>query len=261
MKKLKSIYLALILFFLYAPIVVLVVFSFNASRSRGVWAGFTLDWYRALFRDTRIMRALYNTLLVGVLSALISTVIGTMAAIGINNMGRKSRRLIMNITNIPVFNPDVVIGVSLMLLYVTIFSIFRRGELGFITLLIAHISFSIPYIILSVLPKLRRLNKSLFEAAIDLGAKPAYAFFKVILPEISPGILTGMILAFTMSIDDFLVSFFTTGPESDTLSVVVFSMARRGVNPSINALSTLMLLVVLILLFIINLRDKKRLTE
>ena len=261
MKKLKNIYLGLILFFLYAPIAVLIVFSFNASRSRGVWGGFTFDWYIQLFKDTRIMRALYNTLLIGVLSSLISTLIGTMAAIGINNMKRKTRKVVMNITNIPVFNPDVVIGVSLMLLYVTFFSIFRQGELGFATLLISHISFSIPYIILSVLPKLRRLNKSLYEAAVDLGAKPTYAFFKVVLPEIMPGILTGAILAFTMSIDDFLVSFFTTGPGANTLSVVIFSMARRGVNPTINALSTLMLLVVLILLYIINRRDKKQLLE
>ncbi|HOA41702.1 MAG TPA: ABC transporter permease [Halanaerobiales bacterium] len=243
-------YAALIYLFLYAPILILIVFSFNASKSRGNWAGFTLNWYLELFQDRQIMKALYYTMVIAVLSAIIATVIGTAAAIGIHNMKRLKKTIVMNLTYIPVVNPDIVTGLSLMLLF-----IFTNLQLGFVSLLLAHITFNIPYVILSVLPKLKQLDKNLYEAALDLGATPLYAYRKVILPEIMPGIVTGLLLAFTLSVDDFVVSFFTTGSGVSTLSIIVYSMARRGINPKINALSSLLFLTVLILLVIVNFRS------
>jgi spermidine/putrescine transport system permease protein len=246
---LKKSYAALIYLFLYAPILILLVFSFNASKSRGIWAGFTLKWYLELFQDRQIMKALYNTVIIAVLSSAIATVIGTAAAIGIHNMKKLKRKIVMNLTYIPVVNPDIVTGLSLMLLF-----IFTNFRLGFISLLLAHITFNIPYVILSVLPKLKQLDKNLYEAALDLGATPLYAYRKVILPEIMPGVITGLLLAFTLSIDDFVISFFTTGSGVSTLSIIVYSMARRGINPKINALSTLLFITVLLLLVIVNIR-------
>lgn len=246
---------------MYAPIIVLIVFSFNASRSRAYWGGFTFDWYIELFKDAKIIKALYNTVLIAVLSSVFATVIGTFAAIGINSLSKNVRRIVLNITNLPVLNPDIVTGVSLMILYISIFSLFGKGSLGFATLLVSHIIFNVPYVILSVLPKLRQLDKNLYEAALDLGANPLTAFFKVVFPEILPGIVTGAIFAFTLSIDDFIISFFTTGSGVSNLSVIVYSMARRGVNPKINALSTLMFAVVLMLLYLINKRDASKLKE
>ena len=261
MKLAKKVYLGLLLIFMYAPIVVLIVFSFNASRSRGYWGGFTLDWYIELFNDRKIMKALYNTLLIAFLSSVFATIIGTLASIGINNMKKRTRKIVMAITNIPVLNPDIVTGVALMLLFITVFRVFNFGELGFGTLLISHITFNIPFVILSVLPKLRGLDNNLYEAALDLGASPVYGFFKVVMPEIMPGIITGFMLALTLSIDDFVISFFTTGAGVSTLSVTIFAMARRGVNPKINALSTLMFIAVIALLYVINKRDSKQLQE
>jgi len=255
-RMLKRIYLYIIFVFLYAPIVVLVVYSFNESKSRGHWGGFTLKWYLELFKDTEISRALYNTLMIAVLSAIIATVIGTAAAIGNHNKGRIKKAIVMNLTYLPVLNPDIVTGVSLMLLFVFTKAITQMG-LGFFTMLLAHITFNIPYVILSVLPKLKQLNKHVYEAALDLGATPSYALWKVVIPEIMPGIITGLILAFTLSIDDFVISFFTTGSGVSNLSIYVYSMARRGVNPKINALSTIMFLTVLILLLIVNKRMSK----
>ena len=243
-------YAALIYLFLYAPILILIVFSFNASKSRGNWAGFTLNWYLELFQDRQIMKALYYTMVIAVLSAIIATVIGTAAAIGIHNMKRLKKTIVMNLTYIPVVNPDIVTGLSLMLLF-----IFTNLQLGFVSLLLAHITFNIPYVILSVLPKLKQLDKNLYEAALDLGATPLYAYRKVVLPEIMPGIITGLLLAFTLSVDDFVISFFTTGSGVSTLSIIVYSMARRGINPKINALSSLLFLTVLILLVIVNFRS------
>ena len=261
MKIAKKIYLGLLLIFMYAPIVVLIVFSFNASRSRGYWGGFTLDWYIQLFNDAKIMKALYNTLLIALLSSVFATVIGTLASIGINTMKKNTRKIVMAITNIPVLNPDIVTGVALMILFITIFRAVGIGELGFGTLLISHITFNIPFVILSVLPKLRGLDNNLYEAALDLGASPIYGFFNVVLPEVMPGIITGFMLALTLSIDDFVISFFTTGAGVSTLSVTIFAMARRGVNPKINALSTLMFIAVIALLYVINKRDSKQLQE
>ncbi|HEY8392542.1 MAG TPA: ABC transporter permease [Capillibacterium sp.] len=250
---LKKTYAALIYLFLYAPILILIIFSFNASKSRGNWAGFTFRWYLELFKDRQIMKALSNTVIVAVLSAAIATVIGTAAAIGIHNMKGLKKTAVMNLTYIPVVNPDIVTGLSLMLLFV-----FSNFQLGFITLLLAHITFNIPYVILSVLPKLKQLDKNLYEAALDLGATPFYAYRKVILPQIMPGVVTGLLLAFTLSVDDFVISFFTTGSGVSTLSIIIYSMARRGINPKINALSSLLFLTVLLLLIIVNIRSNNQ---
>jgi spermidine/putrescine transport system permease protein len=248
----KRLYLFLVLFFLYLPIFVLVIFSFNNSKSRGHWSGFTLKWYQELFHDTQIMKALYYTLSIALISSVVAVVIGTAAAIGIHNMKKYRKAVMINLTYLPVLNPDIVTGVSLMLLF-----IFASIPLGAVSLLLAHISFSIPYVIISVLPKLKQLNTNLYEAALDLGANPSYALRKVIIPEITPGIITGFLLAFTLSIDDFVISFFTTGAGVSNLSIVIYSMARRGINPKINALSTIMLVFVLVLMLIINKRTSQ----
>jgi len=240
-------YLFLIFFFLYAPIFVLIVFSFNDSKSRGHWTGFTLKWYAELLKDQQILTSLYYTLLVAVISSFFATVLGTVAAIGIHNMKRIPKTIAVNITYLPVLNPDIVAGISLMLLF-----IFIRLPLGFISLLLAHITFSLPYVILSVLPKLKQLNNLLYDAALDLGADPVYAYRRVILPEILPGVITGFLLAFTLSIDDFVISFFTTGSGVSNLAITIYAMARRGINPKINALLTLMFVSVLLLLVIVN---------
>ncbi|MDI9473307.1 MAG: ABC transporter permease [Bacillota bacterium] len=251
-KFLKKCYVYLIFAFLYVPILVLMVYSFNDSRSRGTWGGFTLRWYVELFQDRAIMSSLYYTILIAVIASFVATVIGTLAALGIYNAKGFKKKLTMNLTYIPVLNPDIVTGISLMILFV-----FAKIQLGFVTLLLAHITFNIPYVVLSVLPKLRQLNKHLYEAALDLGATPNQAFWKVIIPEIMPGIITGFLLAFTLSIDDFVISFFTTGSGVSTLSITAYSMARRGINPKINALSTLMFLLVLVLLVIVNVRQER----
>lgn len=244
---LKKCYVGLILIFLYAPIIVLAVFSFNSSKSRGHWTGFTLKWYVEMFQDRHIMSALYYTIVIAILAATIATIIGLASAIGIYNMNKINRSIIMNLTYLPVLNPDIVTGISLMILF-----IFINLDLGFLTMLIAHITFNIPYVILSILPKLRQMDKHLYEAALDLGATPFYAFWKVVLPEIMPGVVTGFILAFTLSIDDFVISFFTTGAGVSNLSILIYSMARRGISPTINALSTLMFVCVLLLLLLVN---------
>lgn len=251
-KALKRSYSFLIFFFLYAPILVLIVYSFNNSKSRAHWDGFTFKWYGELFRDQQIMTSLYYTLLVAVISSVLATVVGTAAAIGIHNMKKLPKTITMNITYLPVLNPDIVTGISLMLLF-----IFVKIPLGFISMLLAHITFNLPFIILSVLPKLKQLNSQVFDAALDLGATPIYAYRRVILPQILPGIVTGFLLAFTMSIDDFVVSFFTTGSGVSNIAITIYSMARRGINPKINALLTMMFIFVLLLLIIINNRLSK----
>lgn len=248
----KKIYTFLIFLFLYAPIIVLIIFSFNNSKSRSHWDGFTLKWYIQLFKDRQIMKSLYYTLAIAVLSSTISTIIGTMAAIGIHRMRPFSKKAILNINYLPVLNPDIVTGVALMTLFT-----FVKLKLGFVSMLLAHITFSIPYVILAVMPKLRQLPKNVTEAALDLGATPFYALRKVILPQLKPGIITGLLIAFTLSIDDFVISFFTTGSGVTNLSITIYSMARRGIKPEINALSTLMFISVLILLLIINKRSSK----
>lgn len=248
----KNIYLTLIFAFLYMPIAFLIVFSFNQGKYSGNWKGFSLHWYQALFEDKMIMSALANTLVIAVLAAIVSTIIGLFGAYSIYRMKSRPRKLLLTSNNIPLLNPDIVTGVSLMALFV-----FLQFRLGFITMLIAHITFCIPYVVLSILPKLKQLPKDIVDAAMDLGATPVQAFFMVILPEIMPGVVTGALIAFTLSIDDFVISFFTTGNGVNNLSIAIFSMARRGISPKINALSTIMFLVVMALLLIINLREEK----
>lgn len=252
----EKFYTFLIILFLYAPIIVLIIFSFNDSKSRGVWAGFTFKWYIELFKDAEILKALYNTILVAVLSTIISTVIGTFAAIGISDIPGFRKKILLNLNYLPVLNPDIVTAVSLMALFR-----FLRLDFGMITMLLSHIVFCIPYVILSVLPKLKQMNKHLAEAAMDLGATPFYALRKVVLPEIMPGIVTGALIAFTLSVDDFVISFFNTGGGFTNLSITIFSMSKRGINPTINALSTLMFIGLLILLLVINKRADKNLME
>lgn len=248
-KILPRLYMALVFLFLYAPIAVLIVFSFNESKSRGQWGGFSLKWYEKALSNDSLLEALFYTVTIAVLAAIISTVIGTFAAIAIHHLRRRAQNLVMNVTYLPVLSPDIVIGVSLLLLFV-----FSRVNLGFGTLLCAHITFCTPYVILSVMPKLQQMDGNIYEAALDLGAKPMHAIFKVVLPELMPGIITGMIMAFTLSIDDFVISFFTTGSGVSNLSIEVYSMARLGVSPEINAISTIMFGVVLVLLMIVNWR-------
>ncbi len=249
-KYLSKIYMLILFIFLYAPIIVLAVYSFNESKSRGNWTGFSLKWYIELLHDRDIKAALYYTVAIAIISAVISTVLGTAASIGINSMRGKMKAVILNINYLPVVNPDIVTGISLMILYIS-FNI----ALGFKTVLISHIVFSTPYVILSILPKLKQLDVNMTEAAMDLGATPMYALRKVIIPEIKPGIITGFLTAFTLSIDDFIISYFTKGEGVSNLSIVIYSMARRGVRPTINALSTIMLSVVLILMILINKRS------
>jgi spermidine/putrescine transport system permease protein len=240
------------LFFLYSPIAVLIAYSFNASRSRANWGGFTFKWYVELFRDPNIMNALITTLTVALISAFVATIIGTIAAVGINSMKKGiKKRILLGLTNIPVVSPDIVIGVSLMILFIYV------GRLGYHTLLLSHIIFNVPFVILSVLPKLRQFDGNIYEAALDLGATPVSAFLKVTLPQIMPGIITGAMLAFTLSVDDFIVSFFTAGAGETNLSILIFSMTRKGINPRINALSTIMFVVVLLMLYLINRRESK----
>jgi spermidine/putrescine transport system permease protein len=249
--------LVLIFLFLYAPIAILIVFSFNSSKSRTVWSGFTLDWYSQLFHDSTIMSSLTTTLTVSILAALIATVAGTFAAIGFYNMRRRWQSPLLAVSNIPVINADIVTGVSLCLLFVSLGS-FLKFDLGFGTLLIAHITFNIPYVILSVMPKLRQLDKNLVDAAQDLGCTWMQAFFKVIIPEILPGIINGMIIAFTMSIDDFVISYFTAGSKVQTLSMTIYAMTRKRISPKINAVSTLLFVFVLIMLLVINIREMRQ---
>ncbi|CAI3203406.1 ABC transporter permease [Clostridium neonatale] len=250
----KRFYLIIIFLFLYTPIFTLMVFSFNESKTMGKWTGFTFKWYLELFNNNRLMSALYYTILIALLASVISTIVGTIAAIAISKMGGKLKALILNINYLPVLNPDIVTGIALMSLF-----IFLKFDFGFTTMLLAHITFDIPYVILSVLPKLKQLPENTLEAAADLGATPIYAIRKVVIPQIKPGIFAGFLMAFTMSIDDFVISFFTTGPGVTNLSIEIYSMARRGIKPEINALSTLMFITVLSLLIIVN--KKQSLTE
>ncbi len=261
MKKSKigsKLYLILVFIFLYAPILVLIVFSFNdtASGARTVWGGFTTRWYEQLFEDRLIMEALRNTLIIAVATAAFATVLGTVAAIGINSMGKVGKRVMMNVTNFPMINPEIVTGVSMMLLFVFVVNLFGGLSLGMWSLIMAHVTFCLPYVILSVLPKLRQMDPNLYEAAQDLGCPPGRAFFKVVIPQIMSGIITGAIMSFTLSIDDFVISYFTSGT-TQTLPIYIYSMTRKRISPEINALSTLLFVAVLILLVITNVRQNK----
>ncbi|MBQ4361289.1 MAG: extracellular solute-binding protein [Lachnospiraceae bacterium] len=244
---LKGIYTALLMIFMYAPIIAMIVLSFNASKSRAVWGGFTLHWYRSLFHDRPILSSFYNTIIIALIAAVIATIVGTLAAIGITRMRTFMRTTSMAVTNIPMLNADIVTGIAMMLLFIAC-----RMTLGFATVLIAHITFCIPYVILSVLPKLSQARRSTYEAALDLGASPFSAYMKVVLPDILPGIVSGFMLAFTMSLDDFIITHFTKGPGVDTLSTRIYSEIRKGIRPEMYALSTLLFLIVLLLLILIN---------
>ena len=251
-KYLQKIYLALIFILLYAPIVTLVVLSFNQSKTRAKWGGFTLKWYKELFQNEQILSAFYTTLIIAFVSAAIATIIGTAAAIAIQGMKQKWKTIYMGLTNIPMMNAEIVMGVSLMLLFIAF-----HMTLGFGTILIAHITFNIPYVILSVAPKLKQTNRYTYEAALDLGASPVNAFFKVVFPDIVPGVLSGFMLAFTMSLDDFVITHFTKGPGIDTLSTKIYTEVRKGIKPEIYALSTIMFVTVLVLLILVNYSPKE----
>lgn len=246
-------YMVLILLFLYAPILTMIVLSFNSSKSRTQWGGFTLEWYAQMFDSRSIMSALTTTLVIAFASALIATIIGTAAALAISSMKAAPRAIVMGITNIPMLNADIVTGISLMLCFIA-FGV----SLGFQTVLISHITFNIPYVILSVMPKLKQTDKYTYEAALDLGASPMQAFFKVMFPDIFPGVLSGFLLAFTMSLDDFIITHFTKGAGINTLSTLIYSEVRRGIRPSMYALSSIIFAVVLILLIIVNYRSARK---
>ena len=244
-------YIGVVLAFLYVPILVLIVYSFNSGRGR-VWQGFTVEWYSRLFQNDLIMTSLANTLIVAVASSLLATLLGTAAAVGIFAMKPKTRSLVMNITYVPVINPEIVIGVSLVLLFSMI-----HLDLGFATLILAHVTFNVPYVILNVMPKLRQMDKFLYESAMDLGCSPNKAFFKVVIHEIAHRIIRGLLMSFTYSLDDFIISYFVSGPTSQTLPITIYSMMRRKVSPEVNALSTIIFLVVLVVLILVNLNDMR----
>ena len=257
LKALSKVYMGLVLMFLYVPIFVLIVFSFNETKSRSVFSGFTLDWYAKLFRNEVIISSLMNTIIIAVIASIAATLLGTLAAIGINSMRKVPKAIVMNITNMPIVNPEIVTGVSLMLLFV-FFAARMNLEFGFVTLVIAHITFDVPYVILNVMPKFRQMDPNLFEAAQDLGCSPFTALRKVILPEIMPGVVSGFLMSFTFSLDDFVISYFTSGSTSQTLPITIYSMTRRKISPEINALSTLIFVVVVIVLVVKHIIETKQ---
>ena len=242
---------AFVIVFLYIPIFVLIAFSFNASKSRAHFTGFSLQWYEKLFHNEAILTSLLNTIIIALVSSLIATIIGTAAAIGIHRMKPITKTTIMNITYIPIINPEIITGVSLMLLF-RAFTVYSGFQFGFVSLILAHITFNIPYIIYSIIPKLRQMNPNLVEAAEDLGCNPRQAFFKVTIPEIMPGVLSGFLMAITYSIDDFIISYFNSGTTVETLPITIYSMTRKKVSPEINALSTIIFIVILAILIIRN---------
>lgn len=243
----KKIYIVLIFIFLYAPIATLMVLSFNASKTRAKWGGFTFKWYIALFQNEDILSALSNTLSIALIASVVATVIGTAACLAIMSLKKRGRALILGITNIPMLNAEIVTGISLMLLFISM-----GLKFGFGTILLSHITFCIPYVILSVMPRMQQLNPSTYEAALDLGAGPVYGFFKVVFPDILPGVLSGFLLSFTMSLDDFIITHFTKGAGVDTLSTKIYTEVKKGIKPEMYALSTIIFLTVLVLLLLVN---------
>lgn len=249
-KNLQKMYIALVMLFMYTPILILMVFSFNDSRLKMSWEGFTLKWYVELLHNEEILSSIYYTVIIAVSATVIATILGTIGAIGIYYMKNYAKQAWLEVNYIPVLNPDIVTAISLMVMFRLV-----HIDLGFMSVLLSHIVFTTPYVILSILPKLKQMNRSLPEAAMDLGASPIYALRHVILPEIKPGIISGALLSFTLSLDDFVISFFNTGKGVATLPVTVFAMAKKGINPAINAISTIVFVVILILLLIINKRS------
>ena len=267
--------MALVFLFLYAPIIILIVFSFNAGTSSSVWKGFSLKWYESLLSNRLIMNSVYTTLMVSLLSTIVAAIAGTFAAIGLYAMSRRRRAIVNSVNNIPMMNADIVTGVSLCLLFVVFFNgwgafagwvnswqsavvLPERLTMGFGTLLIAHICFNIPYVILSVGPKLRQMDRNLIDAAQDLGCTWMQAFYKVVIPEIMPGIINGLLIAFTMSVDDFVISYFTAGSSTANLAMRIYAMTKKRISPEVNAVSTLLFITVLILLVIINVREARQ---
>lgn len=253
-----KLFLYAFLVFMYIPILVLIVFSFNESKSNAVFTGFSLDWYRKLFQNDAILTSLLNTVMIALVSSVLATILGTSAAIGIHNMRRSARTAIMNITYIPVINPEIITGVSLMLLF-SFFVDHFHFRFGFVSLILAHIAFNVAYVIYSVMPKLRQMNPSLVEAARDLGCNERQAFFKIVIPEIMPGVFSGFLMALTYSIDDFVVSYFTSGTQVETLPITIYSMTRRKVSPEINALSTIIFVVIAAILIVKNALENRKL--
>lgn len=251
-KSAERIYLFVIFLFLYLPIMVLIVLSFNDSKAKVVWGGFTLRWYRELFSNSAIMEAFYTTIFISLASAVLATILGTLAALGIDAMRKRGKAIMLGATNIPLLNADIVTGISMMLLFV------RFTRLGFGTVLIAHITFNIPYVILNVLPKLKQGSRTTYEAALDLGATPLYAFYKITWPQILPGVLSGFLMAMTMSLDDFSVTYFTKGAGINTLSTMIYTEMRKGIRPEMYALSTILFLIALVLLLFMNFRPAAR---
>ncbi|MCD8078797.1 MAG: ABC transporter permease [Lachnospiraceae bacterium] len=254
-KWLEKCYVGLIFFLLYAPILILIVCSFNASKSRTVWGGFTLHWYTDLLQDAEVMAAVQTSLALTTTSAVIATLLGTLACIGMAAMSQRKQQAVMTLTNIPMLNADIVTGIAIMLLFV------RFGTLGYLSMLAAHITLGVPYVILNVMPKLRQTSKSIYEAALDLGASPGHAFVRVVLPDILPGILSGFLLAFTISLDDFVVTYFTKGAGINTISTMIYQQVRRGINPEMYALSTILFLTVLLVLWVVNRISAKQVRE
>jgi len=258
MKKLLKVYNVLIGIFLYAPIFVIVFFSFNSGTSRASFEGFSLQWYAELLEDDLILSSLYYSVIIAVLSALIATVIGTLAAIGINSLKGFKKSAYLAVNNIPVVNPDIVTAISMMILFVFVLGLFNSMEMGFGTLLIAHITFNIPYVVLSVLPKLRGMDQNIYYAALDLGCPPMKSFIKVVIPQIMPGIISGLIMAFTLSLDDFVISYFNSGATFQTLPITIYSMTKKPYSLKLNALSTILFAVVLVLMLAVNLKKPKK---
>ena len=250
---LSSLYVWLVMLFLYAPIAVLIVFSFNDSKSRNTWTGFTLRWYEELFHDRVIIQSFVVMLVVAIASSVVATLLGTLAAIGLNKMNKKLKSVVMTFTYLPMINPEIITGVALMLLF-----IYLKMEFGMQTLIISHITFNVPYVILNVLPKLRQMDQYTYDAALDLGCNPFTAFTKVVIPEIMPGIVSGFLMALTYSMDDFVISYFVSGASIQTLPVAIYSMTRRRVSPKINALSTIMFAVVLLVLLVYNILSSRK---
>ncbi len=246
-KWMSRLYLSIMFLFLYAPIAVLIVFSFNDSKSSGRWSGFSLRWYEELFNDSKMQTAIFYTVIVAIVATIIATIVGTFTSIGIYKLTKKTKAFVLNINYLPVISPDIVLAVALMMLFKTV-----KLNFGFTTMLLAHIMFCIPNVVLSVLPRLYAMNPNMAEAAMDLGATPMQAIRKVVIPEIMPGIMAGALMAFTMSIDDFVISYFTAGNGVTNLSIEVYSMAKRGIKPTVNALATIMVSLVLVSVLVSN---------
>ncbi len=247
-------YLILIFIFLYAPIAIMMMFSFNSTASTYTFGGFSLHWYQEMFSDAAAVKSLQNTVVLAVCTAVIATVLGILASVGLfNSRNKLYKRSMMTVTNIPMMNPEIVTGIAMMLLFVFAGTLVKKSDvLGFWTLLIAHVTFALPYVILNIMPKLRQFDMNIYEAAVDLGCKPYKAFFKVVMPEIVSGIITGCVMSFTLSLDDFIISYFTNGPSFQTLPIYIFSMTKKRVKPDMYALSTLMFVVILVLLVMMN---------